>query len=134
MAIKSLILFPAQRWISKFFVLEYMTSPAILAFFGGNTWQEMTKPAELSFVIFFLESCQKIWNSVEKFIWGKVKCFPVFLISSFDITFAINLVVSYLFTKCFAMFLIFAFPSTKKTHTSRLFSFSQELASPSLIR
>ena len=80
-----------------------------------------------------------------KFIWCKTKCFPALLsfpefllISTFDIAFAINLLVCYLFRKCFAMFLIFTFLRTRKTlceaHTSHLFSFFQDTASPSLIR
>ena len=65
-------------------------------------------------------------------------CFVDFLISTFDITFAINRLLCYLFRKCFAMFLIFTSAGTKKSlceaHTSHLFSLFQELASPQLIR
>ena len=79
--------------------------------------------------------------TVQNFIWCKTKSFLLsdFLISTFDITFAINLLLCYLFRKCFAMFLIFTFSSsTKKSlcgaHTSHLFSFFQEPAPAPLIR
>ena len=60
------------------------------------------------------------------------------LISTFDITLAIKLLVCHLFRKCFAMFLIFTLLGTRKSlweaHTSHLFSLFRELASASVIR
>ena len=59
------------------------------------------------------------------------------LISTFDITLAIKLLVCHLFRKCFAMFLIFTLLGTRKSlceaHTSHLFSLFRELASASAV-